>query len=100
MWSPRRLLLMVFSFALFLGAYQLYAFFLGHYDGLPPLPPEYRSTANGQVNISDNSERYVNRKHEINRMLCVFLCIIRINCLIRRFCLWSFHGFRCVLLLM
>jgi lipopolysaccharide export system protein LptA len=69
MWSPRRLLLMVFSFALFLGAYQLYAFFLGHYDGLPPLPPEYRSTANGQVNISDNSERYVNRKHEINRML-------------------------------
>lgn len=69
MWSPRRLLLMIFSFAVVLGAYQVYAFFLGHYDGLPPLPPEYRNSPNAQLKISDNPDRYVNRQHEINKML-------------------------------
>ena len=42
MMTPRRLLLLVLGFVVCLGAYQVYAFFLGHYDGLPPLPPEYR----------------------------------------------------------
>ncbi|HMO35252.1 MAG TPA: hypothetical protein PKA06_04345, partial [Gemmatales bacterium] len=69
MWSPRRLLLMIFSFAVVLLAYQVYAFFLGHYDGLPPLPPEYRQAANTSRVVADNPERYAIRQHEINKML-------------------------------
>jgi hypothetical protein len=69
MWSPRRLLLMIASFAVMLLAYQVYSFFLGHYDGLPPLPPEYRYSATGNTSIDDNDARYVNRQHEINKML-------------------------------
>jgi len=42
MWTPRRLLLFVLSFAGFFSAYLVYDHFLGHYDGLPPLPAEYR----------------------------------------------------------
>lgn len=42
MWTPRRLLLFVFAFAGFFTAYQVYDHVLGHYDGLPPLPAEYR----------------------------------------------------------
>jgi hypothetical protein len=34
------MLLLVFGFLFFLTIYQIYVFFLGKYDGLPPLPPE------------------------------------------------------------
>ena len=41
MWTPKRILLLVVGFALFLGAYLVYAHFLGGVDGLKPLPDEY-----------------------------------------------------------
>jgi hypothetical protein len=40
-WTPKRILLLVVGFALFLGAYLVYAHFLGGVDGLKPLPDEY-----------------------------------------------------------
>lgn len=42
MWTPRRVLLFVLAFLAFFLAYLTYDHFLGHYDGLPPLPAEYR----------------------------------------------------------
>ena len=66
--KPRRLLLLVLGFFVCFGAYEIYSYFLGHYDGLPPLPPEYRYNANnGQsvLKIDDNE----NRKHEIAKLL-------------------------------
>ncbi len=42
MWTPKRLLLLVIGFAAFFGVYQVYVYFLGRYDGLPPLPDEHR----------------------------------------------------------
>lgn len=42
MWNPKRLLLLIFGFAFFYACYLVYGFFLGQYDGLPPLPLEYR----------------------------------------------------------
>ena len=42
MWTPKRLLLFLAGFALFFTGYQVYVYFLGSYDGLPPLPDEYK----------------------------------------------------------
>lgn len=42
MWTPRRVLMFVLAFLAFFLAYLVYDHFLGHYDGLPPLPAEYR----------------------------------------------------------
>ena len=48
MWTPRRLLLFLLTFLGFFAAYWVYDLFLGHYDGLPPLPSEFRrGTARG-----------------------------------------------------
>ncbi len=44
MWTPKRILLLVLGFTLFLGCYIVYAVFLGGIDGLPPLPPGYAYT--------------------------------------------------------
>lgn len=41
MWTPKRILLLVAGFAIFLGGYTVYASFLGGIDGLPPLPQDY-----------------------------------------------------------
>src|SRR5205823_6396224 len=37
-WTPKRILLLVLGFTMFLTVYVVYAFFLGGIDGLPPLP--------------------------------------------------------------
>ena len=43
MWTPKRIVLLVLGFCLFFSAYTAYArSFLGHIDGLPPLPEAYR----------------------------------------------------------
>jgi hypothetical protein len=41
MWTPKRVLLLVASLAVFLTGYEVYAHFLGGIDGLPPLPAAY-----------------------------------------------------------
>ncbi|HQR08028.1 MAG TPA: hypothetical protein PLN21_14465, partial [Gemmatales bacterium] len=66
--KPRRLLLLVLGFVVCFGAYEIYSYFLGHYDGLPPLPPEYRynASAGPYVPKPDDSD---NRKHEIAKLL-------------------------------
>lgn len=38
MWTPKRVLLLVMGFAVFISAYAVYARYLGSIDGLPPLP--------------------------------------------------------------
>lgn len=43
MWNPKRLLLLIFGFVLCYACYLVYGFFLGQYDGLPPLPREYQA---------------------------------------------------------
>src|SRR3954447_1844789 len=43
MWNPKRLLLLIFGFVLCYVCYLTYGFFLGQYDGLPPLPREYQA---------------------------------------------------------
>jgi hypothetical protein len=47
MWTPRRLVLWLVGLAFFLTLFQIYSYFLGHYDGLPPLPPEYMPSLEG-----------------------------------------------------
>ncbi|MFT3878185.1 MAG: hypothetical protein QM703_00830 [Gemmatales bacterium] len=66
--KPRRLLLLVLGFFVCFGAYEVYSYFLGHYDGLPPLPPEYRynASAGPYVPKPDDND---NRKHEIAKLL-------------------------------
>ena len=44
MWTPKRVLILVGGFLLFLTGYGVYDFFLGGIDGLPPLPPDYGPT--------------------------------------------------------
>jgi lipopolysaccharide export system protein LptA len=41
MWTPKRIGLLVVGFAVFAGAYGVYAHFLGAINGLPPLPEAY-----------------------------------------------------------
>ncbi len=41
MWTPRRVVLLVVGFAIFLSGYLVYASYLGRIDGLPPLPEAY-----------------------------------------------------------
>ncbi len=41
MWTPKRILILIAGTMLFLFAFVLYDLFLGGYDGLPPLPPDY-----------------------------------------------------------
>src|SRR4051812_15219144 len=41
MWTPKRVLLLVLGFAVFITAYFVYAHFLGAIDGLPDLPRTY-----------------------------------------------------------
>jgi lipopolysaccharide export system protein LptA len=45
-WTPKRIVLLTLGIGLFLGAYFVYAYFLGGIDGLPPLPEDYRPIAN------------------------------------------------------
>lgn len=47
--APRRMLMFVAGFAVFVTAYLVYAHFLGGIDGLPPLPEEYWPTS--QVSV-------------------------------------------------
>lgn len=70
MWTPRRLLLLLLGFVLCIGAYEAYSFLLGHYDGLPPLPPEYRTsiTSDGK-DIPDPEKEQESRQHEIVKLL-------------------------------
>lgn len=66
--KPRRLLLLILGFVVCFGAYEIYSYFLGHYDGLPPLPPEYRFNANAGP-IATKVDDSDNRKHEIAKLL-------------------------------
>src|SRR5947209_16719149 len=47
MWTPKRVLLLVFGFTVFITAYFVYAHFLGAIDGLPDLPQVYWPTKAG-----------------------------------------------------
>jgi hypothetical protein len=47
-WTTKRVLLLLGSFALLLTAYQAYAALLGGIDGLTPLPEEYWPAADGK----------------------------------------------------
>src|SRR3954451_10212286 len=47
MWTPKRVLLLVAGIIVFLSGFQVYAYFLGGIDGLPPLPPAYLPAASG-----------------------------------------------------
>lgn len=47
MWNPKRLLLLIFGFVICYACYLVYGFFLGQYDGLPPLPREYQPSSLG-----------------------------------------------------
>lgn len=49
MWTPKRILLLIAGFLFFFTCYQVYSFFLGRYDGLAPLPAEYRPNANQPI---------------------------------------------------
>ena len=49
MWTPKRLLLLVFGFVFFFAAYEVYVFFLGKYDGLPPLPADLAAADENEV---------------------------------------------------
>jgi hypothetical protein len=42
-WTPKRILILVAGFAVFLVGYAVYAFFLGGIDGLPLLPDMYQA---------------------------------------------------------
>jgi hypothetical protein len=41
MWTPKRVILLVAGIAVFLTGFEVYAYFLGGIDGLPPLPASY-----------------------------------------------------------
>jgi lipopolysaccharide export system protein LptA len=42
MWTPKRVILLVAGIAVFLTGFEVYAYFLGGIDGLPPLPAFYQ----------------------------------------------------------
>lgn len=69
--TPRRLLLMLLGFIVCFGAFQVYSYFLGHFDGLPPLPLEYKPLASQSVSPRENNdERFnENKKHERAKLL-------------------------------
>jgi hypothetical protein len=46
-WTPKRIVLLVLGFTLFVAAYWGYAHFLGGIDGLPALPEEYLRSEQG-----------------------------------------------------
>lgn len=65
-WTPKRVLLLVMGFAVFISAYTVYAGYLGYIDGLPPLPPEYEPCDCG---IVDNGVQPPARENEADRRL-------------------------------
>lgn len=48
MWTPKRVLLLVFGLVAFGTAYVVYAHFLGRVDGLPPLPAQFEAKVDGE----------------------------------------------------
>lgn len=58
MWTPKRILIMIAGTFLFLAGFIVYDYFLGGYDGLPPLPEEYLPIV-GPITpmVADDSER-------------------------------------------
>lgn len=60
MWTPKRVLMLVAGFALFFGAYQIYNYFLGGIDGLPPLPAGYARLASNDRSARDVVPRTTN----------------------------------------
>lgn len=69
MWTPKRLLLLLVGFVLFFGCYQVYVLFLGKYDGLPPLPEEYRPVAPSDVAPVVDAPR---QNHAVTRLIEAF----------------------------
>ncbi|HJT78771.1 MAG TPA: hypothetical protein VJ739_16320, partial [Gemmataceae bacterium] len=49
MWTPKRILLLVLGFVLFVSGYAVYARFFGGIDGLPALPEMYLEAATGDM---------------------------------------------------
>ena len=52
MWTPKRILIMIAGTFLFLAGFAVYDYFLGGYDGLPPLPEEYAFDPNRPAMLS------------------------------------------------
>lgn len=70
MFTPRRLLFLLMGFVVCFGAYEVYAFFLGHYDGLPPLPPEYRQSGQSAPrNTALDEDHNRTNRQEIAKLL-------------------------------
>ena len=63
MWTPKRVVLLLLGFSMFLTVYIVYAFFLGGIDGLPPLPenlgadPEGTTIIPTWTNIESEADR-------------------------------------------
>lgn len=47
MWTPKRILIMIAGTFVFLASFVVYDYFLGGYDGLPPLPDDCLPLADG-----------------------------------------------------
>lgn len=81
MWTPKRILILMAGFLFFFTCYSVYSFFLGRYDGLAPLPAEYRPDpqrqaaalmphAGGQNSaLSGLKEAFGEKCEEINRSI-------------------------------
>ncbi|HMC66335.1 MAG TPA: hypothetical protein VKI65_15465, partial [Gemmataceae bacterium] len=69
MWSPKRVLLLGLGFAVFFGAFAVYAYFLGRFDGLRPLPEQYSPenvrTSGEQEPAPEPKERNEDRKLQV-----------------------------------
>jgi hypothetical protein len=66
MLTPKRLLVVVLGFGVLFGGYLTYNHFLGHYDGLQPLPVEYRP--HGGLGESSNAPPIV-RQNTLHQRL-------------------------------
>ena len=53
MWTPKRVILLVAGIAVFLTGFEVYAYFLGGIDGLPPLPAFYQPAPGSPVRVAE-----------------------------------------------
>jgi hypothetical protein len=70
MWTPKRLLLLLLGFVLFFACFQVYVFFLGKYDGLPPLPDQYRPTT--EASSADAAAVGPRPNHAVTKLIEAF----------------------------
>ncbi len=65
MWTPKRILILIAATFVFAGGFVVYDYYLGGYDGLPPLPEQYRPNPTGDVAISDPRDPETDQKMRI-----------------------------------